>query len=62
MAENVKKMRQRHEREIAQLQKNCPHKKTGVMPYMWAPGHRGPDVEVCSHCGKIVSEHEWLLD
>jgi hypothetical protein len=55
--ENIKSMKARHEREIEELQEFCKHKKTERMPYMWAPGHYGNDVEVCKRCGKVVKAY-----
>ena len=57
MVENIKQMRARHEGEISQLQKLCSHKKSTRMPFMWAPGHFGNDVEVCDCCGKILKTY-----
>ena len=58
MIENIDQMRKRHEREIAKLQKLCKHTNTKRMPFMWAPGHFGNDVEVCEFCGKIVKRYD----
>lgn len=58
MIENITQMRKRHEAEIAKLQKLCKHKETERMPFMWALGHFGNDVEVCEWCGKIVKTYE----
>jgi len=61
MKENIDQMRKRHEKEIDDLQKNCPHKKiSDWMPFMWAPGHFGGDVKVCLFCGKIVCNNNDL--
>jgi len=58
MIENIKQMRERHEKEIAKLQKLHKHTKSTRMPFMWAPGHFGNDVEVCDWCGKIIKHYD----
>ena len=57
MKENIVKMRKRHNKEIADLQSSCPHKKSRRMHFMWAPGHFGNDVEVCNFCGIILKHY-----
>ena len=57
MIENIEQMRKRHEQEISELQKSCKHLKSKRMPFMWAPGHFGADVEVCNFCGKILKTY-----
>lgn len=55
MAENAKEMGERHRRELEELRNNCPHKEISAwMPYMWAPGHYGPDCKVCLFCEKMM--------
>ena len=55
--EDIKAMRERHEREIEDLQSGCEHEKiSGWTPYEWAPGHQHTKVRVCEHCGKILEE------
>ena len=56
MNENYDAMTKRHELELQEMQTNCSHEETEWMPYMWAPGHYGNDVEVCKNCGVITSE------
>jgi hypothetical protein len=56
--EDIERMRDRHEREIEELQRNCEHLKHHRSAYMWAPGHFGNDVEVCETCGKILKTYE----
>ena len=58
MIENIKQMRQRHEKEIAHLQKLCKHKEHSRMPYMWAIEHFGNDVEICNWCGKTLKQYD----
>ncbi len=55
--ENITQMQERHKKEIADLQDNCKHEKTKRMPFMWAIGHFGADVEVCDWCGKILQHY-----
>ena len=58
MIEDIHRMRIRHEEEIAKLQRFCKHEKTSRMPFMWAPGHYGNDVEVCDWCGRLVKTYD----
>ena len=59
MKENFKKMIKRHKKEIEDLQSTCKHeRRTGWMPYMWSPGHFGPDVRVCTFCSKIMEQEK----
>lgn len=55
--EDVEQMRARHKDEITELQKACNHESSERLPYMWAPGHFGKDVEVCRWCGKILKTY-----
>lgn len=57
MKENIKQMRARHKKEIIKLQSECEHKSLERMPYMWAPGHFGNDVDVCKKCGRIFQTY-----
>ena len=50
----AKELRDKFENELKTLQDSCPHEITEVMPYMWALGHYGNDVEVCKNCEKII--------
>ena len=53
----IDKMRERHEKEIEELQDKCEHKQATIMPFYWAIGHyAGYDVEVCDECGKTIRE------
>ena len=60
MIENIKQMQRRHDKEIEKLRKLCKHKKTNRMPFMWAPGHFGADVEVCEWCGKVIKTYDGM--
>lgn len=54
--ETIKEMRERHKREIAELQAKCPHQEVSdwVQEY-WAPAHSTMfQVKVCQACGKVV--------
>ena len=55
--ENRQQMDKRHKEEIDRLKHSCKHRETKRMPFMWAPGHYGTDVEVCEFCGKIVKNY-----
>jgi hypothetical protein len=53
----IGKMRERHEKEIEELQEKCEHKQATIMPFYWAIAHyAGYDVEVCDECGKTIRE------
>ena len=56
--EDIKQMKERHEKEIKELQENCKHKKvTDWLDMWWAPGHStGSKVKVCKFCGMIVKK------
>ena len=54
MKEDREQMQERHKAEIKKLEDSCKHKKSTLMPYMWAPGHFGGDACVCDYCGKIL--------
>lgn len=57
MKENIDQMRERHHKEVVNLQENCKHTNlSGWTPYMWAPGHFGGNVKCCKHCGIIVEK------
>jgi hypothetical protein len=57
MENNIKEMRERHQKEIEDFQNNCLHiEVSDWIPYMWAPGHYGNDVKVCERCNKIMEE------
>ena len=58
MKEDIDQMQERHEKEVRMLQEHCEHKDTRRMPFMWAPGHFGGDVEVCDFCGTIVKSYD----
>lgn len=47
-------LRQKHEKEIEELQSGCSHKKSKRTPFYWAVGHYSHDVEVCSSYGKTL--------
>jgi len=54
MTENIGQMRDRHEREIAELRANCSHiELTNWIDYMWAPGHFAGKVRCCVNCGEV---------
>lgn len=62
MDENIKQMVRRHEKEITELQKKCPHKKiSDWIDFMWAPGHFAGQVKVCEFCGKKIEHSEVSL-
>ena len=59
--ENFARMKMRHAKEISDLQNACQHVKiSDWMDYMWAPGHFGSPVKVCSFCNKIIEQAEGI--
>ncbi len=60
--ENIEKIRERHQKEIDALQRECRHKTSKWTSYMWAPGHMGPNVRICDFCGKILERETFLTD
>jgi len=56
MTETISQMKQRHEREIAELQEQCKHTTlTAWLEEWWAPGHStGRAVKCCEVCEKII--------
>ena len=57
MKENFEQMKERHEKEIKELQDNCKHEKISEwMPYMYAPGHYAGEVRCCDFCSKIIEK------
>ena len=58
--ETIETIRARHAKEIQIFQENCKHEDiSDWIPYMWAPGHYGPDVKVCNICGKTIKKKEY---
>jgi len=55
----AKELRDKFEKDLKELQDNCPHKDSTWMPYMWAPGHFGPKVRSCNECDKILEQEKW---
>lgn len=51
--EDIKQMRKRHAREIAELQASCHHIKSTRTPSKWFPGHFSGNDLVCDNCGKV---------
>jgi hypothetical protein len=63
MKENIEQMRERHQREVVNLQENCKHTDlSGWTPYMWAPGHMSGNVKCCKFCGKIIETDQKPFD
>jgi hypothetical protein len=55
----AKELRDKFEKDLKELQDNCPHTDSEWMPFMWAPGHFGPKVRVCGECDKILEQEKW---
>jgi len=47
-----KKLAKKFEKDVKELQANCPHTKTEWMKYAWAPGHINGEVLLCLRCNK----------
>ena len=55
MTENITEMRDRHKRELNDLQTNCNHVNlSNWIPYMWSPGHFHDEVRICNTCDKVI--------
>ena len=54
----AKKLRDKFDADLKALQDACQHPNSKRMPYMWAPGHMGSDVEVCDTCEKILETYK----
>ncbi len=52
--ETLKEMKERHKKEIDELQSACPHENSSHMPYYWAPAHFSHYVIACDDCGMIL--------
>ena len=59
MNENIKEMKQRHKKELEELQANCKHEKISeCMPIYIAHSDYGPCIKMCEFCGKITHTTE----
>lgn len=56
---SAKELRDEFEKNLKELQHNCPHIESTWMLSEWAPGHYGPKVKVCKECGKILEREVW---
>lgn len=54
----AKDLRAKFEKDLEELQKNCPHKSSTEMVYSYAPGHFTGMVTVCDTCEYIISKKE----
>lgn len=54
MEEDIRQMRERHAKEISDLQASCEH----VNVSDWIPNKSGC-VKLCEHCGKVIEREEW---
>ena len=52
----AKQLREKFDLELKHLQENCPHIKSIITAYLWAPGHSNGKIKVCLECEKIL-EH-----
>ncbi len=53
--ENIKQMRDRHKKEIEELQTSCKHERiSDWLDYMWAPGHFMGKKKHCLTCDKVM--------
>ena len=56
---SAKELRVEFERNLKELQDNCPHTVSTWMLSQWAPAHFGPKVKVCNECEKILEQEDW---
>jgi len=54
-----KQLRDKFDKDVKKLQKECPHKKTtDWVDKWWAPGHScGFKVKICLRCNKEVEQY-----
>ena len=52
---NAKELRDKFESDLKELQNRCPHEKSTMMEYQYAPGHSAGAVDVCDVCEKILT-------
>lgn len=46
------KLRDKYDSDVQKLQNTCPHKKTRVIEFFWAPGHSSGKGVMCLRCHK----------
>lgn len=54
----AKELRTKFDIDLKQLQDNCPHKKTELLEYHYAPGHFGGMILLCTNCEKRLDAHQ----
>ena len=50
----AKKLRDKFEKELSELQDSCEHPSSTWMDWAWAPGHIWGRVRVCDRCEKVL--------
>ena len=55
----AKELRDKFEKDLKDLQDNCPHTESTWRLSEWAPGHLGPKVKMCNECDKILEQEIW---
>jgi len=50
----AKELRAKLEKDLKELQDQCPHTNSKWMNHEWAPGHCSGVVKVCNCCDKIL--------
>lgn len=59
MIENIKQIRERHEKEISELQKNCPHEHIQVQQFVYTHMFHDSNIEdYCEDCGKLLAYYK----
>ena len=54
--ETIEQMSERHKKEVAELQKNCPHEHVKVHEYVYGyMFHGGNWEDYCEDCGKVIA-------
>jgi len=51
----VKEIREKHQKEIDDFCKECPHESiSDWLPYCWAPGHCAGHIKICNRCEIMI--------
>lgn len=56
MKSDYNKLQEKHEKEIEDLQNQCPHTKKERMDIWWAPGHVSGQGLFCLNCNKRLDK------
>jgi hypothetical protein len=56
MKSEYDKLRDKFDSDVKKLQDSCPHKKTQVTEFFWAPGHSSGTGRICLRCHKRLDK------